>query len=266
MDPPHTFPQYRFADLAGYIARIGQFILALEDNVVEGPIHYEPNDEDKASLPAVVKVENLTYAASMDSSKAIVEGLTFTATPGRHVIISGRSGSGKSTALKVLAGLWEPLSGYRQVPSKISYFMPQSPYLVVGGTLKEQLAYPDPPESLSDAEMESLLKDAELTSLWWLAEPARDPTLAVQSQSSWSTSLSAGEKQRLAFARMLHRAPRFVFMDEGTVHLNPDLATRLLERALKRGITFIAVSHAPLPALEHSALFVNMDDFAVGQS
>ena len=222
-------------------------------------MQYEPSSDTEGDKGMIVKVHNLAYAPSMESQKAIVQGLSFTAPQGQHVILSGRSGCGKSTALKVLAGLWDPLSGSAHVPQGHSvYFMPQSAYMVVGGTLKEQLTYPESPETMSDAEMSVLLEEAEISSLLD-KDLERDPSKAIQSQD-WTASLSAGEKQRIAFARMLWRSPKFTFMDEGTVHLNKDMESRLLERAVKRGITFIAVSHAPLPCLS-GALLVNMDEF-----
>lgn len=253
----------RFADLAGYIARIGQFVFALEEYASNAPMQYHDSDEESDKDKLMVKVQDLTYAPSMESQTAIVQGLFFTAIQGQHVILSGRSGCGKSTALKVLAGLWEPLSGLAHVPrGQSTYFMPQSAYLIVGGTLKEQLTYPESPEAMTDAEMHSLLEESEISSLLSKAPLERDPSRAIQSED-WTASLSAGEKQRIAFARMLWRSPKFTFMDEGTVHLNAELESRLLAKAVKRGITFIAVSHSPLPCLS-GALHVNVDEFACG--
>jgi ABC-type uncharacterized transport system fused permease/ATPase subunit len=129
--------------------------------------------------------------------------------------------------------------------------------------LKDQLTYPDSTDVLDNKTFLDLVKEAELESLldkhdqWTQSQPlllnqskkglsnlSQNDVRSAQNED-WTSSLSAGEKQRLAFGRILWRRPSFALLDEGTVHMDPALERRLLERALSKGITFIAISHRP---------------------
>jgi putative ATP-binding cassette transporter len=134
----------------------------------------------------------------------LVQGLSLTLQPGQSMLIKGPSGSGKTTLLRTLAGLWPHARGTVDRPMGThALFLSQRPYLPLGN-LRSALTYPA--VLLDDALINDALLKVQLGHLQaHLDEPA-----------DWSSILSLGEQQRLAFARVLLNQPRIAFLDEAT--------------------------------------------------
>ncbi|GKT23455.1 hypothetical protein ADUPG1_012429 [Aduncisulcus paluster] len=170
----------------------------------------------------------------------LVEDFTYQVEIGKSVIIVGPSGSGKSSLLRVLAGLWPTPKGYASTPSKKTLFVPQTPYLL-NRTLAAEITFPDqPPEQLlTDDDARTRMNDIlELCELDYLLQ--RHSLTSVQ---PWSSILSGGEKQRLGFARLFWHHPQFAVMDESTSALPQELEEKLLDEIVKSGMTLISVAH-----------------------
>ena len=115
------------------------------------------------------------------------------------------------------------------------------------------VCYPDEPDALFDLNYQQILIEAEIQHLSEF-DTSLDKTNQVNDNRSllsqdWTSHLSAGERQRIAFARLLWKCPKFAILDEATIHMNRDLETRLFTRAIQKGITFIIVSHYSIPCL-----------------
>ena len=183
-------------------------------------------------------VYDLCYGVN---DKPLVSKLSFDLNPGRHIIITGPSGSGKSTLLKVLKGLSQQTSGRIVLPSDVC-FLPCNPYFLYEGNIRSQITYPDSSDLLSDIEYRQMISDCELEHI----VNAFYMNQAATEFSDWTSRLSSGEKQRLAFCRILWRKPTFAFLDESTVHIGVDSAKRLFQLGMDRGITFIILTHENL--------------------
>ena len=149
--------------------------------------------------------------------------------PGQSVLVTGPSGAGKSTLFRAFAGIW-PFGGGRVVrPAARLLFLPQKPYLTIG-TLREQLAYPAPPDAFDDATLRSALADSGL------------PALAERlgEEQHWALMLSPGEQQRVAFARAFLHRPQWLFLDEATSSLD-EASEAALYRRLKERLPDTAV-------------------------
>ena len=141
---------------------------------------------------------------SRPDGQPLVQGLSLTLQPGQSMLIKGASGSGKTTLLRTLAGLWPHAQGTVDRPvGPHALFLSQRPYLPLGN-LRSALIYPA--LVLDDALIHDALIKVQLGHLQGhLDEPA-----------DWSSILSLGEQQRLAFARVLLNQPCIAFLDEAT--------------------------------------------------
>ncbi len=167
-------------------------------------------------------------------------------TPGHSVIITGRSGTGKSTLFRAFAGLWPFGSGQVQLPSK-SFFLPQRPYIPLG-TLRHVITYPNAVDAFTQADMTQVLRDAGLPQL----------CDRLDHDDNWPLRLSMGEQQRIALARALLAKPEWIFLDEATASLDPE-AEEDLYRILKERLpnaTLVSIAHRPSVAAFHEKRLV----------
>jgi putative ATP-binding cassette transporter len=157
--------------------------------------------------------------------------------PGDRALITGVSGSGKSTFFRAVSGIWPYGSGTVRVPENARVlFLPQKAYLPIG-SLREVVRYPDLATPVDDSVVSQVLHDVQL------------PQLAdrLDETAHWGNRLSGGEQQRLAIARALLYRPDWLFLDETTSSLDEaseaHLYRLLNERLPKTGI--ISIGHRP---------------------
>ena len=159
---------------------------------------------------------------------------------GDKVIVKGDSGTGKSTLIRAVAGLWPWGTGQIRRPSKAKFaFMPQRPYIPLG-TLRVALSYPEDDTKLADDDIRAILDDCGLEHLY-----AR-----LDDEDNWSSILSGGEQQRLAFARIMLKAPDIVIMDEATSALDELSQKRMMEMMNERLPKAMVIHVAHRPGLE----------------
>jgi putative ATP-binding cassette transporter len=168
--------------------------------------------------------------------RILVRDLSIAIQPGEGLMIVGTSGSGKSSLLRAIAGLWYCGSGtiFRPRPEDI-LFLPQQPYMLLG-TLRSQLLYPNKDRQVPDAELLGLLDRVNLPDI---AE--RFGGLDVE--MDWEKVLSIGEQQRLAFARVLLTRPRFAMLDEATSALDVANEASLYRQLMATHTTLVSVGH-----------------------
>lgn len=175
----------------------------------------------------------------------LLQDVTLQVRPGHGLVIVGPSGTGKSSLLRVIAGLWNSGSGQVTRPAGTDMlFLPQQPYLPLGN-LRCQLTYPNTERDISDEELLQWLKRVNL------------PTLAercggLNAELDWDRVLSVGEQQRLAFARALLAKPRYLLLDEATSALDAANEECLYGQLASLSITPISVSHHPAIIKHHS--------------
>lgn len=168
--------------------------------------------------------------------RTLIQNLSIDVQPGQGLLIVGASGSGKSSLLRALSGLWYAGSGTIFRPeARDLLFLPQQPYMFLG-TLRNQLLYPDLDRPATEAHLLDLLVRVNL------------PDLAqrfggLDAEMDWEKVLSIGEQQRLACARVLLVQPRFAILDEATSALDVANETHLYRQLLETRATLVSVGH-----------------------
>lgn len=183
---------------------------------------------------AALHLQDLTVR--LNDGTAVLDDADVTIMPGERVLIAGESGTGKSTLVRAIAGLWPWGGGSIEVKKGAKIFLlPQRPYVPLG-SLRRAATYPDAPESRSLEEVADAFRSVGLEHL----------VEKLDAEAPWDQTLSGGEKQRLAFSRILLHNPDIVVLDEATAALDPKSQDKLMELLVDRsGMTLLSVGHRP---------------------
>lgn len=166
--------------------------------------------------------------------------------PGQRWLVRGPSGTGKSTLLRAIAGIWPHGSGSISLPQGASMlFLPQRSY-IPSGSLAAAISYPAEPTEFSNAQLKDVLSVCGLSHL----------AASLDSVDHWQQKLSGGEQQRLAFARVLLHRPDFVFLDEATSAVDPSTEQRLYQALLASlpSAAVISIAHRESLASYHDQI------------
>jgi ABC-type uncharacterized transport system fused permease/ATPase subunit len=163
--------------------------------------------------------------------------------PGTWVMLAGQSGSGKTSVLRALRGLWAPtagrvgVSGLRE-PGDDVMFSPQTPYIPDGMTLRELVMYPDRPSCSVD---ETFGVAAALAAVGWRGGVGA--ALLDDGSAGWAARLSPGERQLVSAARVVRRRPRFAVLDEPSSALDNESESRMFAALRATGAGVLAAGH-----------------------
>jgi vitamin B12/bleomycin/antimicrobial peptide transport system ATP-binding/permease protein len=187
-----------------------------------------PSSDDSVELDGV---EVRTPAGDQ-----LIDPLDLRLERGESMVITGSSGTGKTTLLRSLAELWPAATGQwcRPAGDRETMFVSQLLYLPLGD-LRTVVAYPGRPGDFEDERLREVLAQVFLPHLRDRLDEGRD----------WAKVLSPGEQQRLAFARVLLTKPKAVFLDEATSALDEglELALYQLLRAELPNTIVVSVAH-----------------------
>lgn len=190
------------------------------------------------SSSGAVRLDELTIADR--SGRVLIDRADIRIEAGEKVMVSGESGTGKSTLVRALAGLWPWGTGVIALPAGASIaFVPERAYLPAG-SLREALLYPAQSASVDDAVLGEALAAAGLGYLVdRLGEAER-----------WDHVLSNGERQRLAVARLLVQKPDLVILDGATSALDEEGEARLMRTLMAALDQSTLISVGLRPGLE----------------
>ena len=240
-------------ELAGYTHRLGQLFRTMDAGVkAEDAKTLEKAkarlararearetgvvDVDKSSSARtnVIAFEDVSVGAPEPGGghRLLVERVSMVVEPGRNLLITGPNGSGKTSLLRVLAGLWAPLSGAVTTPSlpagragappsgKAMMWLPQRPYLLQG-SLRDQVVYPN----VALAESNAARIKRERRASRGAGAGAFSRSAARSSDNAVSSSAAEEEDERVKRCLRLAGLGKFV---DGTIP-GVGLNTRRLE-------------------------------------
>ncbi len=210
-------------------------------------------DEAESALfrtqrPLTLEVQNLHYAYD-HRSRPVFNGLSFDVSAGESVAIVGASGRGKTTLMKILAGLYTPdagtilvdnvdihTSGIKSYQKRIGCVLQDD--RLFAGTILDNIAGFSPDydrEWMEHCARSSFIHDDIM------AMPMGYETLVGE----LGDGLSGGQKQRLFIARALYRKPGILLLDEATSHLDQSSEAAVNTAIQQMNITRIIIAHRP---------------------
>jgi ATP-binding cassette subfamily B protein len=228
-------------------------------------IHFAYPTADEISLASLESVAKKEIVESGE----ILKGLTFTAQAGTLTAIVGPSGAGKTTLSALMPRLYDVTAGSISINGvDIRNFTLQSLRDQIGvvaqdphlfhETIAENLRY-----AKSDATDDELIAACKSAQIWTLIESLPNGLDTMVGERGHR--LSGGEKQRLAIARMLLKAPAIVILDEATAHLdseNEEMVQEALKVALV-GRTSLVIAHRLSTVMDADQILVVNDGVIV---
>jgi ATP-binding cassette subfamily B protein RaxB len=230
-----------FSLLDVQLERVADIVLSPREQKIDEP-------GDGSELRGEIELRDVSFRYS-NFDPFVLQGLNLHVAAGSFVAITGRSGGGKSTLLRLIVGLSQPTSGTvlidgrpvsdwgpRAIREQVSFIM-QDDQLFAGTILDNVTLFADAPDL---EQVQWAIRTAGIE------EEINALPMGIGSLvGDMGSMLSGGQKQRLLIARGLYRRPRVLVMDEGTSHL--DLARESTINAALRElkITRIVVAHRP---------------------
>ncbi len=223
----------RLADWTASARRLASLLVSLD--------HLERADREETTGRIVRKqaedgaLRLRDLSVTLNDGSAVVNEADVAITPGEKVLVVGESGTGKSTLVRAIAGLWPWGGGEILIKFEGLFLMPQQPYVPLG-TLRRAATYPLSPESIDDAVVRKTVEEVGLGHFLDRLD---------EEDTRWEHILSGGEMQRLAFARALIQRPNIIVMDEATAALDPLSQEQLMQLVLERlpEATVVSVGH-----------------------
>lgn len=229
-----------FRMLGLHLERLSDIALSEEDK------SFGSNADIETPLTGQIELREVFYRYS-PSDPLVLNGLNLTIDPGEHLAITGPSGGGKSTLVKLLLGLVEPEAGEILIDGlPIARFGHKSFHRQIAAVLQEDSLFAG---SLADnialfddaIDMSRVVAAAMAASIH--EDIVRMPMQYETLVGDMGSTLSGGQKQRVLLARALYRQPKVLVMDEGTAHLDAAHEHAVNEAIRAMGITRIIIAH-----------------------
>lgn len=238
---------------------LGLHLERLGDIALEQPEEQESGLQEAPMIKGAIRLENISFRYN-ENEAYILKDVNLTINPGESVALVGPSGCGKTTLMKVMMGLFTPELGKVYVDDMelgklgIHHFRAQVAAVMqndqlLSGSMSENISFFDP--EFSQARVEECAKFAVIAHDI-AAMPMQYNTLI----GDMGTTLSGGQKQRVVLARALYKAPKILFLDEATSHLDVALEQAVNHAVKQLNVTRVIIAHRPETIRSADRIFV----------
>ena len=233
----------RFQNLTEYVSVVNRLAAFKQECEKQDADQLNGHERIELAEASGLAITGLTLMTP-DRSRTLFSEFSASVNDGDRLLICAPSGGGKTSLMRAVAGLWESGKGHiKRPPLDEIMFLPQRPYMILG-SLRDQLRYPRATDA-TDEVLADALNQVNLNDL-----PVRFGGFDVE--IDWAAVLSAGEQQRLAFARLLVNRPRYAFLDEATSALDLPNEQLLYQRLGHMPTTVVSFGHRPSLRRFHS--------------
>lgn len=197
-------------------------------------------------VSGTIRVQELAYKYS-GQQNWLMQHITFVVHQGEKVAITGPSGIGKTTLLKIILGLLTPTTG--------QIFIDDIPLSVLGATKYREICATVMQDDtlISGSILDNITfgeNKVDLDKVYEVAKIAQIHDDIFNMKMHYETyigdmgnSLSGGQKQRILIARALYKNPKILFLDEATSHLDVDTEIKINQALKQLNITQIIIAH-----------------------
>ena len=184
-----------------------------------------------------------------DTDPLTLENIDLDIPAGTMLAITGRSGGGKTTLMKLLLGLYPPSQGEITIDDQLltdigigawraAIGVVMQDDKLLSGTIADNISFFDP-----QVDLQKVYRAAQAAQIH--EEICKIPMNYLSMVGDMGSVLSGGQKQRVLLARALYHDPKVLFLDEGTANLDPETEEKIAETLDKLPITRIVVAHRP---------------------
>jgi len=201
-----------------------------------------------SDIQGAITLQNIGFRYS-DSDPWVMQGFSLDIKAGEMVTLTGASGGGKTTLMKLMLGLYEPVTGQVRVDGQdltqmdimnwrrnIGVVMQDDRLLT--GTIADNISFFDP-----EIDMQRVAQAAQAAQIHETI--ARIPMNYLAMVGDMGSILSGGQKQRVLLARALYQNPKVLFLDEGTANLDIETEAAIVGIIKALPMTRVIIAHRP---------------------
>jgi len=233
---------FSFRTVGLHLERLADIVYADQENGIDAPLIVGK------TLSGKIEVKKLRFRYG-DNEPWVLDGVNMTINPSDRIALVGPSGGGKTTLLKQLIGLHNPIegeilyddrslasTGVRAIRSQIGVVMQDDRLL--SGSLYDNISFFDP-----EIDMNRVEECAKAACVYddVMAMPMGFQSLV----GDMGSILSGGQKQRVLLARALYNEPKLLFLDEGTANLDTQSEQKIVTMLARLPMTQVIVAHRP---------------------
>lgn len=220
----------------------------LSDIIFEDTEKFSEADNAPRNISGHVQLHDVSFRYS-DTDPWIIQDLTLNIPAKSMTTLTGKSGGGKTTLMKLILGLYQPTSGHISIDGEqlsdigirnwrnhIGVVMQDDKLL--SGTIADNISFFDP-----EMDMDKVMRAAKAAKIH--EEIMAIPMTYMSMVGDMGSILSGGQKQRVLLARALYHDPQVLFLDEGTANLDTETEKQIVETIKAMDITRIIVAHRP---------------------